>query len=204
MARLQDYPTVIPTDSDNLLVVQATGQGLATVGSTLGTKMDKANPTGTGSLSLNRKANTTTGAYSTAEGYNCEASGSGSHAEGDGTIANHNSQHVFGTYNLADTSSADPTAKGNYVEVVGNGANTNSRSNARTLDWSGNEVLAGGLKINGTENVLPGVLSGTVVRLTSWSNNTTANIGISTNTGKQFVITINSNGAISGIVINPS
>lgn len=153
MARLQDFQPVTPTDSDNLLIVQSTGQGLATFGSTVGAKMNKANPTGTGALSLNRKANTTTGAYSTAEGYGCEASGSGSHAEGDGTIANHNSQHVFGTYNLADTSSADPTAKGNYAEIVGNGTNTNSRSNARTLDWSGNEVLAGGLKVYGNKDV---------------------------------------------------
>lgn len=153
MARVQDFPTVIPTDSDNLLVVQATGQGLATVGSTLGSKMNMVNPTGSGSFSLNRKVNTATGQYSTTEGFNCEASGSGSHAEGDGTIANHNSQHVFGTYNLADTSSELPTAKGNYAEIVGNGTNTNSRSNARTLDWSGNEVLAGGLKVYGNKDV---------------------------------------------------
>jgi len=161
---------------------------------------------------------TASGDRSHAEGYNCTASGatahaenstnvaSGnqSHAEGYGNTANHLCQHVFGQYNVADTSTAAANARGNYVEIVGNGTNTNSRSNARTLDWSGNEVLAGGLKINGTEDVLPGVLSGTVVRLTSWSNNTSANIGITTNTGKQFVITINSNGAISGSVINPS
>lgn len=153
MARLQDFQQVTPSSSDNLLIVQATGQGLATVSTVLGGKMDKANPTGTGALSLNRKANTATGAYSTTEGFNCEASGSGSHAEGDGTIANHNSQHVFGTYNLADTSSESATSKGNYAEIVGNGTGINSRSNARTLDWSGNEVLAGGLKVYGNEDV---------------------------------------------------
>lgn len=153
MGRLQDFNTVTPTAADNLLIVQSTGQGLASVGSTLGAKMDKINPTATGSLSLNRKAQTGIGLYSTAEGYNCEASGSGSHAEGDNTIANHNSQHVFGTYNLADTSSELPTAKGNYAEIVGNGTSTNSRSNARTLDWAGNEVLAGGLKVYGNKDV---------------------------------------------------
>ena len=36
--------------------------------------------------------------------------------------------------------------KGNYVEIVGNG-NSTARSNARTLDWSGNEVLAGKLTV---------------------------------------------------------
>lgn len=42
MARLQDFQTVTPSDSDNLLVVQATGQGLATVGSTIGNKAPKS------------------------------------------------------------------------------------------------------------------------------------------------------------------
>lgn len=205
MARLQDFQTVTPTSSDKLLVVQSQGQGLVPYGS----KLDSANPTGTGSLSLNRKANTTVGSYSTAEGLNCEASSSYSHAEGQtttasgyhahaegqnttasgnrshaegqgttaegnyahaegrettasgneshtegyGTIANHASQHVFGEYNVADTSTAAATARGNYVEIVGNGTGTNARSNARTLDWSGNEVLAGGLKINGNQDV---------------------------------------------------
>ena len=33
-----------------------------------------------------------------------------------------------------------------YVEIVGNG-NASTRSNARTLDWSGNETLAGKLTV---------------------------------------------------------
>ena len=42
MARLQDFQTVTPTDNDNLLVVQATGQGLASFGSTIGNKAPKS------------------------------------------------------------------------------------------------------------------------------------------------------------------
>lgn len=230
MGRLQDFPTVTPTSSDNLLVVQSTGQGLATFGSTIGTKMDKDNPTGTGSLSINRKSGTTTGSQSMALGYNVEASGDQSfaegretvasgnqshaegyqstasatrshaegnsttasglaaHAEGQGsvasntsahaegqnttasgdngvhaegyyteasgrnshsegryTIANHRSQHVFGEYNVADTSAAVSTARGTYVEIVGKGTAADARSNARTLDWNGNETIAGTL-----------------------------------------------------------
>lgn len=230
MGRLQDFPTVTPTSSDNLLVVQSTGQGLATFGSTIGTKMDKDNPTGTGSLSINRKSGTTTGSQSMAIGYNVEASGDQSfaegretvasgnqshaegyqstasatrshaegnsttasglaaHAEGQGsvasntsahaegqnttasgdngvhaegyyteasgrnshsegryTIANHRSQHVFGEYNVADTSAAVSTARGTYVEIVGKGTAADARSNARTLDWNGNETIAGTL-----------------------------------------------------------
>jgi hypothetical protein len=49
--------------------------------------MDKENPTGTGSFSLNRKADTDIGNYSFAEGYETTASGWASHTEGDNTTA---------------------------------------------------------------------------------------------------------------------
>ena len=105
-------------------------------------------------------ANMASGAYSAAEGYattasgasahsegeNSIASGDSSHAEGSYTIANHRSQHVFGKYNIADPSSDAATECGNYVEIIGNGTATDARSNARTLDWDGNEWLAGLLK----------------------------------------------------------
>lgn len=48
MARLQDYPDVTPTSSDKFLVVQSTGQGLVSQTS----KMNSANPTGTGTLTM--------------------------------------------------------------------------------------------------------------------------------------------------------
>lgn len=191
MARLQDFNTVTPTNSDNILIVQSDGQGLASVGSTLGAKMDNVNPIGTGALSLNRKAGTSSGTCSVTEGYNGTASGvasqatgeattasgrgafskglstvasgdysvsegrqataSGlySHASGYQTQANRRSQRVFGEYNIADTQGADGTAKGAYIEIVGKGSNDANRSNARTLDWSGNETLAGNLTYNG-------------------------------------------------------
>ena len=182
-------------------------------------KMDKENPTGTGSFSLNRKADTTIGNYSVAEGYNTTASGNyahaeggytiasggvshaegdnttasgdfshaegsqttatsmgahaegwgttasnvgahaegqrttassggshaeglnttasgmGSHAEGANTIASGENQHVFGQCNIEDTANT-------YIEIVGNGS-LSSPANARTLDWSGNQWLAG-------------------------------------------------------------
>lgn len=89
---------------------------------------------------------TASGAMSHAEGNETTASGSSSHAEGQKTIANHLSQHVFGEYNIADSSNASSYHRGNYVEIVGNGDST-TRSNARTLDWSGNETLAGKLTL---------------------------------------------------------
>lgn len=56
-----------------------------------------------------------------------------SHAEGNGTTANHMSQHVFGEYNILDPSENASTARGTYVEIVGNGTSS-AYSNARTLD----------------------------------------------------------------------
>ena len=187
MARLQDFQTVTPTSSDKLLVVQSQGQGLVPYGS----KLDSANPTGTGSLNLNGTASggnsvaigqgcTASGSnsfasgretiasnnYSHAEGYQTiasgdngshaegiitEAKGRNSHAEGQGTIAGRRGQHCFGEYNIEETGTA--TTRGTYVEIVGNGSNTSNRSNARTLDWLGNEVLAGDCTIKGNKSL---------------------------------------------------
>ena len=52
-------------------------------------------------------------------------------------------------YNKLDSPTEPYTDKGTYVEIVGNGIGNGARSNARTLDWDGNEVLAGGLTANG-------------------------------------------------------
>ena len=211
-AYIQNKPqvdTTVTSGSDNLITSGA-------VDTALSGKMDKANPTGTGSFSLNRASGSTVGVNSVAEGNNCTASGNyshaegtftvaskngshaegqqttasgnyshaegrdttasggyGSHAEGYGstasgdtshaegslTIANHRSQHVFGEFNIEDTNVASASNRGDYVEIVGNGTSTN-RSNARTLDWSGNEVLAGNLTFNGSTS-----LSGEITRL---------------------------------------
>lgn len=86
-----------------------------------------------------------TGTYAHAENNSTEANGKASHAEGFYTIANGKSQHVFGEYNLA--SDVEPDEKSVYVEIVGNGTGNTRRSNARTLDWEGNEILAGKLTV---------------------------------------------------------
>lgn len=93
------------------------------------------------------------GAIAHTEGNRTTASGRSSHAEGENTIANHRSQHVSGEFNIADTSDAAAGDPGTYLEIVGNGTADNARSNARTLDWSGNEVLSGSLTLGkGTED----------------------------------------------------
>lgn len=80
------------------------------------------------------------GDCSHAEGIGSAASGSFSHAEGTRTIANGFSQHAFGKYNIEDNANT-------YVEIVGNGTSASARSNARTLDWNGNEWIAGALSV---------------------------------------------------------
>lgn len=88
-----------------------------------------------------------------AEGEFTKASGSFSHAEGSYTEATHKDQHVFGEYNILDDSQAEASRRGNYVEIVGNGTGSNNRSNARTLDWQGNETIAGDLIFNGSTSL---------------------------------------------------
>lgn len=83
-------------------------------------------------------------------GEESEASGDNSAVVGgDGGRAVNKSQLVFGEFNVADPSGNNTDARGDYVEIVGNGTADNARSNARTLDWNGNERLAGKLYVNG-------------------------------------------------------
>lgn len=58
--------------------------------------MTKVNPTGSGSLSVNRKADTTIGDYSVSIGYNTTASAYCSYAEGDSTTASELDAHAEG------------------------------------------------------------------------------------------------------------
>ena len=93
------------------------------------------------------------GEGSHAEGIGTIAYGDGSHAEGNHTIAESDYSHVFGVYNSLYAISSAGSAKlsndpslPSFVEIVGNGTAAH-RSNARTLDWNGNEVLAGTLTV---------------------------------------------------------
>ncbi len=78
-----------------------------------------------------------------AEGSTTIASGSCSHAEGHGTIAGRYAQHAQGKYNIEDTTNK-------YAHIVGNGTNSNFRSNAHTIDWDGNAWFAGDVYVGGS------------------------------------------------------
>lgn len=97
------------------------------------------------------------GEASHTEGFGAFAYGSYSHAEGNNTVTFFRSQHVSGEFNEEDPSVNDNTKtvqdRGTYVEIIGNGTDRMHPSNARTLDWDGNEVLAGDLTINGNTSV---------------------------------------------------
>lgn len=172
--------------------------------------MNKKNPSGTGSFSLNRSSKDSIGNFSFAEGYltvasgdyshaegsyttasgyyshaegnittasgdhshaegarttasgNCShaegngatASGNHSHAEGFNTTASSELQHVQGMYNIEDTAKK-------YAHIVGNG-DANSRSNAHTLDWSGNAWYAG--TVEGTAMIVKSSTAGSSKR----------------------------------------
>lgn len=95
----------------------------------LSTKLDVRNPNGTGSFSLNRKANSeigsrsfavgnssiASGMASHAEGVYTEATGTASHAEGDHTIASGNNSHAEGMSTKA--TGMNSHAEGMYTEA---------------------------------------------------------------------------------------
>ena len=89
------------------------------------------------------------GSASHSEGSLTKAKGENSHAEGYLTIAAGENQHVQGKHNIEDT-------ENKYAHIVGNGTDANNRSNAHTVDWSGNAWYAGAVTLNGTYKLTAG------------------------------------------------
>lgn len=85
-----------------------------------------------------------------AEGYKAKATGDGAHAEGGVTIASGDYSHVEGIHNIAAGHYQHVQGKYNiedsenkYAHIVGNGSSDSAKSNAHTLDWSGNAEFQG-------------------------------------------------------------
>lgn len=78
---------------------------------------------------------TSSATHAHVEGSENTANKQDTHVEGSHNIASSAYQHVQGKYNIED-------ANGTYADIVGNG-NSSARSNAYTLDWSGNATYAG-------------------------------------------------------------
>ncbi len=91
------------------------------------------------------ESTTTIGTASHAEGLGSIAQGNYSHAQNQGTLANGNAQTAIGKFNIADTTSAF---------IIGNGADTDNRSNMFFIDWNGNACFLNTLLV-GTNAITP-------------------------------------------------
>ena len=108
-------------------------------------KMDKTNPTGTGSFSMNRKAGTVIGTNSHTEGFNTTASQSYSHAEGSSTQASGYSSHSEGYSTTA--SGTDSHAEGDSTTASGGYSHTEGGGTTASQSYShaeGNRTTASG------------------------------------------------------------
>ena len=141
---------------DVLNEIYTLGESVENQNSALSGKMNAANPTGTGAFSLNRKADSASGNYSFAAGYQAEASGNYSFAAGGQAEASGNYSFAAGHFTTAVGDCSFVTGRNNlkdisgrYLHIVGNGSNLIS-SNAYTLDRSGNGWFAGDVFVGGT------------------------------------------------------
>lgn len=140
-------PDSVAMDEDVVSVQTAANNAQTTADS----KMDKTNPVGTGSFSMNRKANTTVGNYSHATGYQTTASGNYSHAEGQGTTASNVGAHAEGIDTVASGRGSHAenagTAKGEYSHAESNGTAIGTQSHAEGCsEASGSQSHAEGFR----------------------------------------------------------
>lgn len=117
-------------------------EGISTAASGFASHAEGSSTSASGTYSHTEGFGThATGISCHAEGNQTRASGIYSHAEGSNTTASGEVQHVQGKYNIEDTTSA---------HIVGNGTDSSKRSNAHTIDWSGNAWFAGDVYIGST------------------------------------------------------
>lgn len=90
--------------------------------------------------------------YSHAEGYYCRAQGQRSHAQNSGTVAQGYSQTVIGKYNVLQGTSTS-NQDNDYALIIGNGTNTNNRSNALAVQWDGTVVMQDGSTMKSAKTV---------------------------------------------------
>lgn len=130
---------------------------------------------------------TASGIASHAEGHNTTASGSHSHAEGYITTASAAYQHVEGVYNI------DDGANGDKLHIVGNGTSL-KRSNAHTLDKSGNAWYAGDVYVGSTSGTNRDAGS---KKLATEAYVDDTKLVIASPGGKKFKITVDDTGTLS-------
>lgn len=102
--------------------------------------------------------------YAHAEGIRTLAYGEASHAQNEYNYARGKAQTVLGSFAVADSSATTTHPSGDldyrkYAAIVGNGTADNARSNALTVDWSGNVEAAGEVICSTNDKGLTGTLS---------------------------------------------
>ena len=86
-----------------------------------------------------------------AEGASSVASGTISHAQGLNTIAQGRAQTAMGMYNVAQGTQESVTDT-DYALIIGNGTDSNNRSNALAVQWDGNVVFQDGSKMKSSKD----------------------------------------------------
>lgn len=147
----------------------------------------RVDPVFTGSFSQNRMPGTDIGTASHAEGRNTTASGAESHAEGFSTVASADYQHVEGIYNI------DDGANGDKLHIVGNGTSL-KRSNAHTLDKSGNAWYAGDVYVGSTSGTNRDAGS---KKLATKEYVDDTKLIVASSSGKKYKITVDDTGTLS-------
>ena len=117
-----------------------------------------------------------------AEGYYTTASGQNSHAEGRYTTAGSANQHVEGKYNVIDSS-------GTYAHIIGNGTGGSARSNAHTVDWSGNAWYKGDIYVGGTSQSSGSTKLAKISEIPTKVSDLNNDSGFTTNTGTVTKVT---------------
>lgn len=107
-------------------------------------KMDKENPSGTGSFSMNRKADTEVGANSTTEGTENVASGENSHAEGKMNTSSGNSSHAEGWNSKASGAQAHAEGSSTASGKNSHSEGTATKATSEASHAEGYYTIAGG------------------------------------------------------------
>ena len=163
-------------------------EGRNTIASEFGSHAEGTSTTASGESSHAEGCNTTASGFgSHAEGYSTTASGESSHAEGVWTVASASAQHVEGIYNI------DDGANGDKLHIVGNGT-AERRSNAHTLDKSGNAWYAGDVYVGSTSGTNRDAGSKKLAT-EAYVDNT--KLIITSPGGKKFKITVDDTGTLS-------
>lgn len=117
--------------------------------------------------------------YAHAQGENTTANGVGSFATGYHSTANGAYQTAIGKYNIIN-GSTNSVANTDHAFIIGNGTSDSSRSNALTVDWSGNVTASGSMTAGGNL-----YLNNTKTIYLNSSSSEYSNVAIWADTGSQ-------------------